>query len=162
MKFPIAIPLLAFAPVVAGQTFAPEHSLTDVLEAAADVFPADLDGDGDIDVLLGSGSITWVENLGGGIFSPAHPISSSPFTPADVQAVDLDGDGDLDVLSRWQQKARIRIYENLGQGNFGPVQLLVEKGIHVGATNPVAADLDGDGDLDVLLAFSGATGFRVE
>ena len=63
---------------------------------------ADLDGDGDIDV-LGAASvashITWWENLtGAGTSWTKHTIDGAFVAAISVHAADVDGDGDLDVL----------------------------------------------------------------
>ena len=63
---------------------------------------ADLDGDGDPDVLSASSGdypMAWYENLdGAGTFGPQQVILDNSFVYS-VHAADLDGDGDPDVLS---------------------------------------------------------------
>lgn len=64
-------------------------------------------------------------------------------------AADLNGDGHLDLLSASQYGDRIAWYENLdGLGNFGD-QLRLSSTMDL-ASSVHAADLDGDGDLDVV------------
>ncbi|NIQ19394.1 MAG: hypothetical protein GTN95_04140, partial [Gammaproteobacteria bacterium] len=119
------------------------------------VFAADLDGDGDNDLLSASydgDTIAWYENLDGyGGFGSPQVISSTAERGRSVFAADLDGDGDLDVLSASQLDDKIAWYENLdGAGNFGPQQVITTAAD--GAFSVFAADLDGDGDIDVLSA----------
>ena len=112
------------------------------------VYAADLDGDGNIDVVSGSKTtIAWYKNDGQGTFS-THQISTAVNRAYDVYATDLDGDGLLDVLSASASDDKIAWYKNEGQGAFSS-----QKVITTGAeyTRDVyAADLDGDGDMDVL------------
>jgi hypothetical protein len=125
------------------------------------VFAADLDGDGDLDVLSTSRSstndnkIAWYENLDGqGGYGSEQIISTDLEFALDLSAYDIDGDGDIDVVSASARDDKIVWYENLdGQGNFGLEQIIT-----TAAENPqsiVVADLDGDGDMDV---FSGSIG----
>ena len=65
------------------------------------VYAADVDGDGDMDVLSASSSdnkIAWYENDGSENFTE-NTISTSANSARSVYAVDVDGDGDMDVLS---------------------------------------------------------------
>ena len=111
---------------------------------------ADLDGDGDLDVLSGwGGKIAWHEKYSA-IFGPAQVITTEVDVVGDVLAADLDGDGDLDVLSASINDNKIAWYENLGGGSFGPQQVITTSAS--GARSVHAADLDGDGDADVLSA----------
>ena len=125
------------------------------------IFVADLDGDGDNDVLAGNGSgfgfgdrVAWYENLGdGSSFGPLQVISTLADDPASVIATDLDGDGDLDVLSASENDDKIAWYENTdGLGTFGPQQAITT--LANGARSVFVADIDGDGDQDVLSASS--------
>jgi hypothetical protein len=70
-----------------------------------------------------------------------------------VYAADLDGDGDLDVLSASSDDDRVAWYENIdGAGHFGEQRAVITTAA-AGAQSVYAADLDGDGDVDVLSAF---------
>ena len=66
------------------------------------MYAADLDGDGDLDVLSASSDddkIAWYENDGTGQFGPQQVITTQADGANSVYAGDFDGDGDLDVLS---------------------------------------------------------------
>ncbi len=116
---------------------------------------ADLDGDGDADLMTASSvddEVAWHENRGAGIMRHPNAIgTTSGGIPKHMEGTDLDGDGDLDILLTWSSTApMVGWYENLGAGAFAPRQE-----IGSGFTDPWdtgAADLDGDGDLDVLVA----------
>ena len=127
-----------------------------VIAPAADadsVYAADLDGDGDPDVISASAdanTIAWYENLGGGSFGPARTITAASVGARAAYAADLNGDGRPDILSVSNRSEQIAWYENLGGGSFGPKQTIAST--LDGAWALDAADLDGDGDLDVLAA----------
>ncbi len=121
------------------------------------VFAADLDGDGDNDMLSASSEdnkIAWYENLDGlGNFSLTKVISTEVEGARDVAAADLDGDGDMDVLAAARRGNYVVWYENLdGKGDFGPLQVI---GTNLSQVQDLSTvDLDGDGDLDVISAGS--------
>ncbi len=119
---------------------------------ATSVFSSNLDGDGDMDVLSASGSkIAWYDNLDGNEKFGSQKIISTNDDPSDVYACDIDGDGDSDVLSAFAYENKVAWYENLGgNGNFGEQQVITTSANGVRSVH--AADLDGDGDLDVLSA----------
>jgi hypothetical protein len=141
-----------------------------VISATADlalsVFAADVDGDGDTDVLAASfveDTISWYEN---GLSDPLAPAFTEHFVTASargvssVHAADLDGDGDLDVLSASVIDDTVAWYEAVhevtGEGEEEITTIeFTEHEISTtadGAKSVSAADLDGDGDLDVLSA----------
>lgn len=102
---------------------------------------ADFDGDGDPDILSGGLYVTL--NQGGGAFGPSVRIMRIPYTQH-VEAHDLDLDGDPDILLT-DTYAGVSWIENLGSA-LGPQHTLA-----VGNMESVtAADLDGDGDLEIL------------
>ena len=119
---------------------------------------ADLDGDGDLDAIsasFGDDKIAWYENLDGlGNFGPQQIISRRSNGAIDLHTADLDGDGDIDVLSASAIDGIIAWYRNEdGQGNFGSLQILTRRAISAEWVS--SADLDGDGDIDVLSAAYG-------
>ncbi|MCP4965979.1 MAG: hypothetical protein GY926_12175, partial [bacterium] len=112
---------------------------------------ADVDGDGDMDVLSASpydDKIAWYENDGAGNFT-AHTITTAADDATSVTTADVDGDGDLDVLSASINDDKIAWYENDGAENF--TAHTITTGADA-ATSVTTADVDGDGDLDVLSA----------
>jgi len=105
------------------------------------VLPADLDGDGDLDVLGYGGYVIWYANDGSGQFGPMQTIVARGVD--NLSVADLDGDGDLDVITT------LTWYANDGTGQFGPEQVISTETESVNGVH--AADLDGDGDLDMLV-----------
>lgn len=134
-------------------TFGNQQIISSTVPEAAAIRTADMDGDGDLDVIAGANSgneIFWFENLNSqGSFGSQQIITSDVLFPESIDVIDLDGDGDIDVLSASWGDDKIAWYENMdGQGNFGPQQII---SIDVSAAQGVfATDIDGDGDMDVI------------
>jgi hypothetical protein len=125
--------------------------VTTAADGATAVYAADMDGDGDLDVLSASDNdnkIAWYENDGSGGFT-AHTITTSALGTAAVYAADVNGDGYMDVLSASFGDNTIAWYENDGLGGFTAHTITTSAS---GARSVYAADLDGDGDMDVLSA----------
>ena len=145
-------------------TFGPQRLITAGENGAYSVYAFDLDGDGDHDVLTGSrdgDTIVWHENTDGrGTFDRRQVISSTADWVTSVFAEDMDGDGDADVLSASLGDDTIAWHENLdGQGSYGPRRVITD--VADGARDVHAADLDQDGDLDVISAGFGNLGERI-
>jgi hypothetical protein len=117
-----------------------------------DVTVADLDGDGDIDIVASTagigGGVLWFTNDGAGNFTTQPNIATG--NPTRISTADLDGDGDLDVISASSFSDSIDWYENQGSGSFGVLQNITRSVDAI--TNIDTADLDADGDLDILSA----------
>ncbi|RFN58861.1 T9SS type A sorting domain-containing protein [Marixanthomonas ophiurae] len=122
---------------------------------ARSVFAADIDGDGDMDILSASSDddkIAWYENTNGqGAYGNQQLISTEANGAQSVFAIDIDGDSDMDVLSASSFDNKIAWYENLdGQGTFSSQQIITTNAFN--AQSVFAADIDGDGNMDVLSA----------
>jgi hypothetical protein len=129
------------------------YNITTVAFGAACVYAADVDGDGLLDVLsasLNDDKIAWYKN-GGGV-----PVTWTPYTitlAADgargVYAADVDGDGRLDALSTSNADNKVTWYRNGGgvPVTWSPYNITTTAN---GAHAVCAADVNGDGLLDVL------------
>ena len=117
----------------------------------------DIDGDGDVDILSTdyreNDGILLHRNDGHGSFTTSTPIFNSGGPTASVEFGDVDGDGDLDLfIARFGHH---EVWLNDGLGNFTDTgQELFETGMDPQAffQNLQFADLDGDQDLDVVVA----------
>lgn len=131
------------------------HVILDDVRRIADVQPADFDGDGDIDLAVAvfgysRGAVLWLENLGGLKFRDRE-LLNSPGT-IHVPVGDFDGDGDIDITAIvTQDEEELWGFENLGQGKFRPRRLWMTSNFDLGSAGLVKSDLDGDGDLDLIL-----------
>jgi hypothetical protein len=135
--------------------FGAQHVISTAADGPEDVLAADIDGDGDLDVLSASfedDKIVWYQNTdGAGSFGTQQIISTAANAARSVFAADVDGDGDLDALSASHIDAKIAWYENTdGAGTFGAQQVISTAAD--GGFSVFAADVDGDGDLDALSA----------
>ncbi len=126
----------------------------------------DLDGDGDADLVLAleSNQIVVSMNQGGSfgagtayVGAQAMPITQSPC----VKLVDVDGDGDLDILysnsgSGSSTSGTLALFRNPGSGVFGAAQPISLGPLSQGAVGIAAADVTGDGVIDLLAATQNA------
>ncbi|MEQ8926168.1 MAG: FG-GAP-like repeat-containing protein [Fulvivirga sp.] len=107
------------------------------------VLPANLDGNGDIDLFVNNGNIESYENTGSLTFSlnPTNIVTVA--TSYDIDLVDIDGDGDLDIV----QGATPRVWLNDGSGqNF----TLFQEELSYSNEKQVFGNLDADADLDFV------------
>ena len=119
------------------------------------VFAVDIDGDGDLDIVSASNidnKIAWYENDGAADPSfTARTITTSADGAWSVYAADIDNDGDMDVLTATPDDHKIIWYENDGAADPSFTANTITTSAYK-AFSVYAADIDNDGDMDVLSA----------
>ncbi len=131
---------------------------------------ADVNGSGRLDLVgtaTGDNLLAWYENTGDPAAGPwpRHVIDTPP-KPNHGDTVDMDGDGSVDVLiairgddsdkrSLETPGAQIAWYENMG-GDRWEKHVIADQ-FHY-ASQAIAADVDGDGELEVLATAWGPDG----
>jgi uncharacterized protein (DUF2141 family) len=129
----------------------------------------DYDGDGDIDLISGNGAgtISVVQNNGGvftllaGVANPFNGIDAGSYSSVTVG--DVDGDGDVDVVVGLGT-GLLNTYLNNGSGVFTAAVGAANpfNGLDVGSYSiPTLTDIDGDGDLDLVVTDGGGGDSRV-
>jgi hypothetical protein len=136
----------------------PSWSAVDIAtdaDGATSVFAADMDNDGDMDILSASAeddTIAWYENDGTADPSwAAADIATSADGAQSVFVADMDNDGDLDIVSASYIDDTIAWYENNGNANpsWSAVDIATDAD---GARSVFVADMDNDGDMDIVSA----------
>ena len=124
--------------------------------SANDVASGDVDGDGLVDVVVGSDNTVIFFNAGNrALITPGQSLGSNSGGNV-VVLLDWDGDGDKDVAVGGMNGKAARVYINDGAGDFPNGIDLNISGLGI-VTGAAAADFDSDGDDDLVLAGSGNT-----
>ena len=91
-----------------------ERVITDSADGAVSVFAADVDRDGDVDVVAasaGNHTVAWYNNDGSQSFAE-RVITTLADGAREVTAIDVDGDLDVDVLSASDYDDTVAWYES--------------------------------------------------
>jgi hypothetical protein len=113
----------------------------------------DIDGDGDLDLLVAhfsaiSNTVSICFNDGTGKYSGTQSVVVGN-APKRVVLGDMDGDGDLDIVTANQGSRTVSVRLNDGTGQFGGGS---DVAVDYYPTRVALGDLDGDGDLDLLVS----------
>lgn len=127
-------------------------------DGASSVDVADVDGDGDLDVIATAAAanlVLWFERDSASPpnFTP-HAIFDSAIGAAVAVAADIDGDGDIDIISGSSGDGTVRWHENDGADN----PTFTTQSLITTAVDPriiQVLDLDGDLDFDLVVGSSG-------
>ena len=165
----LAAALLGLAPAQAKATLFTAPAINPVAGLDVGFYSApalaDLDGDGDLDLVGGgnSGSFFYYENTGAAVLpafvqrtGPANPLAGKDVGLRSTPAfADLDADGDLDLVSG-EYDGNLDYYENTGSrtapafvARTGAANPLAGHDVGYSST-PTLGDLDADGDLDLV------------
>ncbi len=129
---------------------------------------ADMDSDGDLDLLVGTGynyttaqntpPIRYFENTGEFVFELRNGLNITPFDGVDVTQeatqtfTDIDNDGDIDAILGGKYNFHLTIFKNIdGFLVEDPENPMADLEIF-DTTQPVFVDIDADDDQDLFVA----------
>jgi hypothetical protein len=142
------------------------HEIDNSIDNALHASAADIDGDGDLDVIASvdstSGQIVWYRN-DGGLPAQFSPVFLGQLSSGDIgarvnaaRAGDIDGDGDTDIavsfyVNQLQNQGHVVWFESNGAVNptFVSNPLNSATGTLENVLDLQLADLDGNGALDI-------------
>jgi hypothetical protein len=137
------------------------QTLDQDLGRVADVQPADVNGDGRLDLIVAefgwrtTGRILWLEQLPGeeGQLKFERHVIDDRHGTIHVPVADLDGDGDLDFVALIAQEHEVvDAFFNDGKGTFRRERIFDAQDPSYGSSGIELIDFDRDGDLDVLMS----------
>ena len=115
-----------------------------------DIAAADLDADGDLDVVvadMNADVVTVFKNQGDGSLAGSRNYTTGN-EPVAIALGDIDGDGDGDIVSANSWGQSISIFRNRGDGTF---MSGMNSSLDYLPASIEMGDLDGDADLDLAL-----------
>lgn len=131
--------------------------VNDLRNNTMDVVSADIDNDGDLDLVIAS---EFRQNLillndGSGKFSNGTEgrLPKKQHDSEDIAVADFDNDGDPDIIFVSEDDQVHEYYLNDGKGNFADVSERIN--MRTTANAIIEADFDRDGDVDVILGNAG-------
>ena len=116
---------------------------------------ADLDGDGSLDLVEADNSgLSLFANDGTGAFTSKGSLGDSAGGMRAAVVGDVDGDGRVDVIGALSSLPRVQVFLNRGNWQFSAPDTYGFTG-----TNLRLADVDEDGDLDLVASTDAYSGF---
>ena len=134
----------------------PSFTAADIVSNLAGASAAravDLDGDGDLDIIVadeGGDAIHFLENNGAANPSfTVNALASGVDGPWALFAADMDNDGDIDVFSGSHVDNKVTIHYNNGAADPSFSSTVIGSGAY-DVRSVFVADLDHDGDMDAI------------
>ncbi len=135
-----------------------KRTIDPVFSGACSIDPADINNDGRVDIVgagMDGNRIAWWRNDGGTPVIWTMQTVDSVFSGAIfVHAADIDTDGRIDILACAWSGNEIAWWRNEGGDPPAWTKQTIETGF-VNAHEACAADIDDDGDLDVIAVSAG-------
>jgi len=135
--------------------FTVEASVSTTIQWVDGLTVADIDGQFGLDIVATSvnqDKLVYFLSDGAGGFGPETAVDTAIAAPGEVVAGDINNDGNIDLITMSYTNNTTVWYAGDGAGNFSTANT-IESGTTDGPYYVDVADFDGDGDLDVVIAF---------
>ncbi len=138
-----------------------QRILLENVERVTDARARDMDGDGDLDLVVGQfgydqGELRWMRKIGDWKYESQSLLHLSGLI--NLSLADFNGDGHTDIAALFsQQWEEIHLFENDGQGNFTDKIIWGSTNHDFATSGMTEADLNQDGRPD--LVFTNGDGF---
>lgn len=145
-------------------TFTLQTLVTNTLNGIGALKLVDLNGDAYLDVLAaayGNDKVVWFSNDGSGNFSTENVISTSVNGASGISLGDINGDTIVDFAITAYDSGEVIWFSNDGSGNFTLESEKIDDTLSAPGVVHLS-DIDGDGDLDALVATAVYSGDVIE
>lgn len=131
--------------------FGNSNSISSGLSFPDDVETADVDNDGDLDIIAGdAGLVSVMINTGSGAFSAGVTYSAGIGNVEDIALADFDNDGDLDIVTAGFFGTSLGLILNQGDGTYSAPTTITSSTSLTGETLDVG-DFNNDGFVDIVI-----------
>jgi type 1 glutamine amidotransferase len=149
----LCLTIILLPEIMQGQIIWTRHTISDSFDGACSVHAQDINGDSMTDVVGAGWALNtialWINDGGNPIVWTEQQIDTSFYGASFVFAEDVNSDGHIDILASAWSSCELAWWENSGTNPITWTKHSIDAAFY-NAHEITAADMDNDGDMDVL------------